>query len=152
MNFKIKLSKAWLVDTGIISPEAYGHWVINNPHYVPNNRLFSELEKPGFSGGTRRGFANQSNPAKARTTSQRKVISPMESIMEHTDQYVKVAKRNEVMQTLIKNIQKNPEEFKGWAEVIPSDSQLKEGLTTDINKLLETDGIDAVVEQYKQAV
>jgi len=149
-EFQNKLSKAWLVDTGIVSPEAYGHWVINNPHYVPNNRLFSELEKPGFSGGTKRGFANQSNPSKARTTSQRKVISPMESIMEHTDQYVKVAKRNEVMQTLIKNIQKNPEEFKGWAEVIPSDSQLKEGLTADINKLLETDGIDAVVEQYNK--
>jgi len=149
-EFQNKLSKAWLVDTGIVSPEAYGKWIMDNPHYVPNNRLFSELEQPGFSGSTKRGFASQSNPVKARSTSQRKVISPMESIMEHVDQYVKVAKRNEVMQTLIRNLEKNPDEFKGWAEIIPSDGQLKEGLMGDINKILETDGINGVAEAFNK--
>ena len=149
-DFQNKLTKSWLVDTGIVSPEAYGKWVIDNPNYVPNNRLFSELEKPGFSGGTKRGFAGQSNPVKARTGSQRQIISPIESIMEHTDQYVKVAKRNEVMQTLIRNLEKNPEEFKGWAEIIPSDGQLKEGLMGDINKTLQTQGMDGVVEQFNK--
>src|SRR5665648_85702 len=149
-EFQNKLTKSWLVDTGIVSPEAYGKWVIDNPHYVPNNRFFSELEKPGFGVPTKRGFAGQSNPVKARTTSQRKVISPLETIMEHTEQYVKVARRNEVMQSLIRNLEKNPEEFKGWAEIIPSDSQLKEGLMGEINKILEADGMDGVVEAFNK--
>jgi len=149
-DFQNKLTKSWLVDTGIVSPEEYGKWVIDNPNYVPNNRFFSELEKPGFGLPAKRGFAGQSNPVKARTGSQRKIISPIETIMEHTEQYVKVARRNEVMQSLIRNIEKNPEEFKGWAEVIPSDSQLKEGMLEDINKTLETQGIDGVVEAFNK--
>jgi len=149
-DYQNKLGKAWLVDTGIVSPEAWGKWVIDNPNYVPNNRLFSELEKPGFGPSSKKGFAGQSNPVKARSTSQRKVISPLESIMEHTDQYVKIARRNEVMQSVIRGIQKDPEGLKGWAEIMPSDSQLKEGLTMDINKTLETDGIDGVVQQFNK--
>lgn len=148
-NFQNKLAKSWLVDTGIVPPEAFGKWVMDNPHYVPNNRLFSDMEQTSF-GGARRGFANQANPVKARTGSQRQIISPLESIMGHTDQYVKVARRNEVMQSLIRNIQKNPEEFKGWAEIIPDQEQLKQGLLDDINKTLQTEGMGGVVEQFNK--
>jgi len=148
-EYQNKLSKAWLVDTGIVSPEAWGKWITENPHYVPNNRFFSELEKTPFN-GTKRGFAGQSNPVKARTGSQRQIISPLEVIMEHTEQYVKVAKRNEVMQTIIRNLKKNPEEFKGWAEVIPDNKQLRQGFMDDINQVLERDGIDGVVESFNR--
>jgi hypothetical protein len=91
------------VDTGVLSKEQWSGYLEANPHYVPNNRIFSDIERPLFY-GAKKGFANQSNPIKKATGSQRKIVSPIESTIEHTAQYVKTAKRNEVMQTLINNI------------------------------------------------
>lgn len=143
-DYNRSVAKAWLVDTGIISPETWNGYLKANPNYVPNQRLFDELERP-MHNGAKKGFANQSDPIKKATGSQRKIISPIESTIENTDKYVKTAKRNEVMQTLIKNITKNPEAFKGWAEIVPTDKTPQ-----SVIKELQEEGIEGFLENFNK--
>jgi hypothetical protein len=105
---------------------------------------------PKFGNSAKKGFANQANPVKKATGSQRQIVSPIESTIEHTAQYVKTAKRNEVMQTLINNIKQNPEAFKGWAEIVPTEKGAGTYLDSVSNKLKD-EGIDAVLDEFNKA-
>lgn len=144
-EYNKQLGKTWLVDTGILSKEQWDNYLKANPHYVPMNRVFKDIERPLFANNAKKGFSNQSNPIKKATGSQRKIVSPIESTIEHTDKYVKTAKRNEVMQTFIKNIQKNPEKFKDIAEIVPTKETPQSVLDT-----LNKDGVEGVLEQFNQ--
>lgn len=144
-NFKNKMGKAWLVDTGILSPKQWDAFQASNPVHVPMRRLFSEIEKSSGN-QAKRGFANQTNPIKKAVGSERKIISPVESIIEDVDRWVKTAKRNEVMQTVYKNLQKAPDEFKGWAEVIDHPEKMDD--ITDVN--MDGEGIDEIVHRFNE--
>lgn len=120
-NFQREMVNRWLVDTGLVSRETAEQWFQQNPYYIPNKRYFSELEKA--SGGktrVKKGFADQSAPVKkySPTGSERPVIQPLEAIIENIDAFVKAAKRNEVMQAVIRNIRQDPEAFADWAEIV----------------------------------
>lgn len=120
-EFQRTMAQKWLVDTGMIPQEMLDAWLDSNPFYVPNKRYFSELEKAGAGvGGKKRGFGNQSNPVKGYQVggSQRAIISPIEAIIENVDAYVKSAKRNQVMQQYVKNIEVAPDDFAPWAEIV----------------------------------
>lgn len=119
-DFQNTMLQKWLVEPGIITKEQAAAYLEANPFYVPMKREFSQLEKGGKSFKTKKGFSNQSNPNKkySPTGSQRKIISPIESMIENVDAYVKAAKRNQVMQAFVKNIQKAPEDLKNFAEII----------------------------------
>lgn len=145
-KFNDDIAQKWLVDTGILSQEQYNAMKEANPFYVPNKRQFSELEKVNPQNKAKGGFGNQSNPIKKAVGSQRKIISPLESTIEHIDQYVKTAKRNEVMQTLIKNIEKDPEAFNGFAEIVKQPEKLD-----DITKkMMDGDGIEEVLQRFNE--
>jgi len=139
-DYNNQLVKSWLVDTGIISKEALAAFQKKNPNYIPMHRLFEDMEKSNFR-LAKKGFSNQTNPIKAATGSQRKIISPLESMIEHTDQYIKAAKRNKVMQSVIKAIHENPENMKAWGEVVPTN----EGMNLD--NILHSDGIEGVIQR-----
>ncbi|WP_026676777.1 LPD38 domain-containing protein [Fictibacillus gelatini] len=143
-DYNKQLGKAWLVDTGILTPEQWEGYLKANPHYVPNNRAFKDIERSLFTGRAKKGFANQTNPVKKATGSQRQIISPLESTIEHTANYIKTAKRNEVMQTLIRNISKNPEAFKGWAEIVPTKD------SKDVLETLNKEGIEGLLENFNK--
>lgn len=143
-EFNRNMVDSWLVDTGIISPETAQAWFDANPFYVPNKRYFSTMEKRG--GGVTRskqGFGNQSVPVKgySKTGSERKIVSPIEAMIENVDAFVKTAKRNQVMQQVVKNIQSDPEAFKDFVEVVVSPKS-NDDL---INKLLSGDAVDDLV-------
>ncbi|MFE3973196.1 MULTISPECIES: LPD38 domain-containing protein [unclassified Peribacillus] len=142
-EYNNQLGKTWLVDSGILSEKQWKQYREANPNYVPNNRIFKDIEKSGFSHIAKKGFSNQSNPVKKAVGSQRKLVSPIESTIEHTDKYVKTAKRNEVMQTLINNIKQDPEAFKGWAEIVPTKETPQDVLET-----LQKDGVEGVLENF----
>jgi hypothetical protein len=148
-EYNKQLAQNWLVDFGIISKEDLAGYLKANPNYVPNNRIFSDMERPLFY-GVKKGFGNQSNPIKKAIGSQRKIVSPIESTIEHTAQYVKTAKRNEVMQTLINNIKQDPEAFQGWAEIVPTENGAGTFLDSIGNKL-KNEGIDAVLDEFNKA-
>ncbi|MNW38065.1 hypothetical protein D3C74_151240 [compost metagenome] len=137
-EFQNKMAQKWLVDTGMIPQEMLDAWKQQNPYYVPNKRYFSELEKTGKGfGGNKRGFGNQSNPVKSyqKGGSQRKIISPIEAMIENVDAYVKSAKRNQVMQQYVKNIELAPDDFEPWAEIV---KQLEK--PDDIAKIIMDEG------------
>ncbi|MBH0328270.1 hypothetical protein ABH14_00390 [Brevibacillus brevis] len=119
--FQREVVNKWLVDTGLITEDAAKAWFEKNPFYVPNKRLFSELEKRnnGVS-RARGGFVNQKAPVKEyqKGGSQRKIISPIEAIIENVEAFVKAAKRNEAGQALVRTLQQAPDDFKGWAEIV----------------------------------
>jgi hypothetical protein len=148
-RYNRQLGEKWLVDGGILSKEEWKAYLRENPNYVPNNRIFSDIERPLFY-GTKKGFSNQSNPIKKAVGSQRKIVSPIESTIEHTAQYVKTAKRNEVMQTLINNIKEDPEAFKGWAEIMPTEKGAGTYLDSIANKLKD-EGIEGVLDEFNKA-
>lgn len=147
-DFQNKLGEAWLVNTGIISPDTWSMWREHNPFWIPNKRKFSDLEKGRFGGGAKKGFADQTNPVKAysKTGSERQIISPLESIIEYTDQQVKTAKRNEVMQAIIKNIEKDPEAFKDFAEIVTQPEKPDDIL----NILMDENGIDNILARFSE--
>ncbi len=146
VNWQRQMGKAWLVDTGIISPEAWQKFIEMYPDYIPLQRSMKDIEQGGGFAGAKRGFANQTNPIKKATGSERQIISPLESIIEHVDRYVKTAKRNEVMQTVIRNLQQDPEGLQGFAKIVPTE----QGLTEDINRTLMNDGIEGVMDKFNQ--
>ncbi|GIN38373.1 LPD38 domain-containing protein [Heyndrickxia oleronia] len=145
-EFNKQLGQTWLVDTGMISQKQWDQYLEANPYYTPMNRIFKEIEKSSFSNGAKKGFSNQSNPIKKATGSQRKIVSPMESTIEHADNYIKSAKRNEVMQSLVRNIEKDPEAFKGIAEIVPTKET-----PSDIIESLHKDGVEGLLENFNSA-
>lgn len=150
-DFSNKLGEAWLVDTGIISRETWDAWREANPFWVPMKRFFEDIEKPRL-GGAKRGFAGQSSPVKSysKDGSERKIISPLESMIEYVDQFVKTAKRNEVMQTIIRNAQRHPEQLADWVEIAPIRDAAKKTSLDDINSILQKDGVDGLLERLDE--
>lgn len=159
-----------LVEGGVISKAQKAAMIDANPEYIPNKRWFSDLEKGtvGGFGGSKKSIANVSNPIKKRNAgeapgvsaakatekdvnslkggSQRPIISPIESIIENTDKFVKAANRNKAMQQFYKLIAENPEDLSAFATVVkkegeplPSDVEdLVDVLTGDLTKSAET--------------
>ncbi len=135
------IGRAWLVDTGIVPEAMYKKWREDNPFWVPNKRFFTDLEKRQQAKGARRGFGNQNNPVKAynKEGSERQIIDPFESLIEYTDKYVKTARRNEVMQTIYRQLEQHPDELDGFATILKRE-KLDE-------KTMGADGVAGLIDQ-----
>ncbi|MCX8129787.1 MAG: hypothetical protein N3I35_06775 [Clostridia bacterium] len=150
IKYNQDLTKTWLVDSGIISPEAFDNMVKLDPDYVPFQRQFEDIEK-GAGIFAKKGFVNQKNPIKKATGSQRKIIPPIESTIQKTGQYIKAAKRNEVAQSILNDVRMNPEEYSGIIEIVPpKTASLSNDAITDINKILQEEGIDGLVNKFNE--
>lgn len=146
-EFNRNMVNKWLVDTGVISKEQANAWFESNPYYIPNKRKFTDLEKGnGGKSRAKAGFGNQSVPVKkySKGGSQRQIISPIESMIENVDSIVKTAKRNEVMQKFVQNIQKSPEAFADFAEIVKQPERAANITET----LLDGDGIDELLARF----
>lgn len=133
------MRQAWLVDTGVIPQAMADAWAEANPYWIPNQRLFSRLEKGGRGSGTKKGFADQKNPVKqySPTGSERDIIDPFESLIEYTDRYVKTARRNEVMQAIVKSVQRHPDELAGFARILKREK---------VDPNAAADGLDGLID------
>jgi hypothetical protein len=146
-DFQRKLDKAWLVDTGIISEKMFNDMTQKYPNYIPFNRI---IEQSTIFSALKKGFVNKRNPIKEATGSERPIIDPVESIIEHIDLYVKTAKYNEVGQSVVKQLRENPEALQGFAEIADNQSNMNFKSVKEINKILSEEGIDGFVEKYAQ--
>lgn len=148
-EFNNNMVQKWLVDTGMITREQAQAWLEANPYYVPNKRYFSDLEKGNQSFGSKgKGFGNVSTPVKGyqKGGSQRQIISPIEATIENVDAYVKAAKRNQVMQTLVNNLRQAPDELRGFAEIVEQPTK-----PDDITKaILDGDGLDDLLSRFSE--
>ncbi|GAN11032.1 conserved hypothetical protein [Mucor ambiguus] len=134
------------VNEGLLSKEAYAAMREKNPFYSPMRRQFSKSEKPGrnyLKKTTSSSFSGQKAPLKevSPTGSVRDIVDPRRSITEAVGAWTNAAMRNRVMQNMVEAIRKDPEGFKGIAEIVkkPKDK-------TDLNKLLTEGGIDDFAE------
>ena len=110
----------WLVETGLISPESWSAMRTKYGDYVPMQRLMEDVEigKTGAKGS----FADQPNPVKRAKGSERKTIESLETMIERVPNYIKVSKRNEVMQRVIEGIRQDPEGMSIWGEIVDSNT------------------------------
>lgn len=146
-EFQGNMMQKWLVDTGMMTKEQAEAYVKANPTYIPMKRSFTELEKGANGTGARKGFGNQSAPIKSysKKGSTRKVISPLESMIENVDAFVKTAKRAQPMQAVVRNLSKNPEELKGFAEIVEQPKQLDNFKDIDVST---PDGLDEMMARF----
>lgn len=144
-EFNRNLVQHWLVDTGLITQEMAERWFAENPFYVPMKRHFPET--PSLATRARRGFSDQRAPVKAysKEGSGRPIYSPIESIIENVDAFVKAAKRNQVMQAMIRNIQRSPDDLKDWIEIVPIREEATKTSIRDVNKILEDEGLEGLI-------
>lgn len=146
-EFNRNMVNHWAVDTGMITREQANAMFEANPFYVPNKRSFSELEK-GNGGGARanNGFGNQSSTIKSygKGGSQREIVSPIESMVENVDAFVKAAKRNKAMQNVVESIKKEPEALKDFIEIVKQ-PEAKEDIT---KMILGGENIDDLLARF----
>lgn len=143
-EFNNNMVKNWLVDTGLLTREMAAKWVKENPTYVPMQRYFSV--KAGRGPKSKKGFADQRAPVKryAEEGSTRPIYSPIETTIENVDAFVKAAKRNQVVQALVRNLQRSPEDFREWAEIVPG------GSLEDIRQTLKENDIDGLISKLNE--
>ncbi len=96
-EYQNTLMKTWLVDTGLMSQETYQRLREKYPYYVPLKRKVGKR-----SGSGKAGYINQKAPIKKAFGSGAEIIDPLESIVSNTDQFVNAARRNDVMQSLLR--------------------------------------------------
>ena len=138
VNWLDSFMKTWGVDTGIVNKDLYKGLRETYKSYFPTQRDFSELEK-AIPDNVSQKFADQRTPIRKATGSERDIIDPVENIMQLVNRTVRTAKYNEVGQSLLESVRRNPEKMKALAEVIPT----KDGMFAN------TDNVISVLEDGK---
>ena len=151
IKYQQALTKTWLVDNGFMKAETWDTLVKKYPDYTPFQREFADIEKVGKSQSTKGGFVNQTNPIKKATGSIRKLIDPIDTIIERTGQYIKTVKRNDAMMPIVSELQKNPKAYEGVISIVePKSATLSADALVDVNKILQEDGIDGLIAKFNE--
>jgi hypothetical protein len=100
--------KEWGVNSGVTDADLYKSLREMYPDYLPTNRQFDDIEEFVPPSVSSKGYVNQKTPLKKATGSDRDIIDPVENIMNLVNRTVRTAKYNEVGQSLLKEIKKNP--------------------------------------------
>lgn len=145
-QFNDNMLRTYGVNEGLISQEAYQSMRDKNPFYSPMRRQFSRSEKPGrnfLAKTTGSSFSGQKAPLKevSPTGSVRNIVDPRRTTVEAAGAWVNAAMRNRVMQSMVDQISRNPDAFKGIAEIV---QKPKSKLV--LNELLAKGGPDDFVE------
>lgn len=148
-EFSHNFAQKWYVDTGLMKQSQLDGYREANPNYVSNKRIFSDLENQSQFGSSRGGIVGQTLPVKRAPGSQRQIVNPIESSIEDVARGVKTAKQNEAGQAIVRSLERNPDELKGFAEIVHDQPKL------DVNKLIEEEGpeglIDHINREFDQA-
>lgn len=146
------------VNEGLISPELYKNLRETNPNYSPMRRQFLSSEKPGRSfiaKTTKSSFSGQSAPIKpvSPTGSVRNIIDPRKTTIESVGAWVNAAFRNRTMQSIVKAVEADPDKFAGIIEINPvaaTTSSVKQSSIKDMNKVIESEGIEGLLESLNK--
>lgn len=88
-----------LVDGGLVSEEGYQFMIKQDPNYVPLMKDFSEEDAENIvSGINSKSFVNIGNPIHKIGSSEKSIISPLESTLKHVYQFYSKAEFNQVGQ------------------------------------------------------
>lgn len=115
----------WGNKSGLIDNETWNKLREMYPNYFPTHRSFDELEKGVSNVFTNsKGFVDQTTPLRTAIGSERNIINPVENIMNLINTTVRKAKYNEVGQSLLEAVRKNPEALSKYAEIIEKPANL----------------------------
>lgn len=145
-QFHQDFAQQWYVDTGLFKQSQLDAAKEANPNYVPNKRIFSDLEKKTAYGNSKGGVAGQTNPVKryGLAGSQRPIVSPLESTIEDVAKGVKTAKNNEAGQAIVRSLQRNPDELSGFAKIVGKDTSM------NVDEMIQKDGMEGVIDHLNQ--
>lgn len=149
-RFNENLLKVYGVDEGLISTNLFNSLRESNPNYAPMQRQFKLSEKLSqpFAMKQSNAFSGQKAPIKevSSTGSVRNIVDPRRTIIESTGAWVNASLRNRVMQSLVDAVRRDPDAFKGVAEIVqapkgqPNLKQvLSEGDQMDFMNMLNDD-------------
>lgn len=97
--FQDSIVRQYLVDTGVISQQAYDAMRARNQAYIPFKRIMDTVDESlGISGAP--GSVSNQNVIKGIKGSNRKIQDPLESIVENVYKIVSLGQRQKVAQTI----------------------------------------------------
>lgn len=126
-----KFMREWGVNAGIVDADLYKQLRQTYKSYFPTQREFSQLEK-SMPEGVRKQFVDQTSPIGKATGSERDINNPLENIMNLVNRTVRIARYNEVAQSLLESVRKQPEKLKELAEIIPA----TEGMFNNVDNIV----------------
>ena len=95
--YQDNLVKTYLVDSGVISQEAYAAMRAKNQRYVPFQRIMDAVDGHlGIAPTKAVGSVGSQNVIKGITGSDRQIHDPLQSIVENTYKIVRLGRRNKV--------------------------------------------------------
>lgn len=101
-DYQKNLVKEYLVDTGIMSKDAFNGMTAQNQKYVPFKRVMDQVDEylgvPQTKGA---GSVASQNVIKGIKGSKRDIVDPLQSIIENTYKIVGLGKRQQVAQTIV---------------------------------------------------
>ena len=108
--YQDKIAKQYLVDTGIMSQEAYNKMRMDNNFYVPFKRVMDEVDTfLGIPVKKGAGSVGSQNVIYKIKGSNKEIVDPIQSIVENTYKMVSLGKRQEVAQTIASMSKEMPE-------------------------------------------
>ncbi|SDX05662.1 LPD38 domain-containing protein [Paenibacillus sp. PDC88] len=135
------------VDEGLITQAMKDRLRADNPFYSPMRRQFSRSEKPGkkfIAKSTSSSFSGQKAPLQkvSPTGSVRDIVDPRKTTVEMVGSWTNAAMNNRVMQEMVGAISRDPDRFKGIAEIVqkPDDKR-------DLRSVLFEGGMDDFAEE-----
>lgn len=142
-SFNKNFMQEWAIKTGLVSKETMDHLNKIYPHYAPTYRQMEPTAQTQIRPG--KGFVNQPNVLKKATGSERPIFNPLEKTLELVDKTVKAAKYNEVGQTIVEAIRKDPEKMREWGEIVKDP---RADLASGSEKALENGDIGEAVDNF----
>ena len=131
VNWIDSFMKEWGVNSGTVDSEVYDSLRNTYKSYFPTQREFSQLEK-SIPENARKQFVDASSPIGKAKGSERDIHNPLSNIMNLVSRTVKTARYNEVGQSLLDSIRKQPEKLKSLAEVITP----KDGMFSNVDNIV----------------
>lgn len=107
----------YLADAGGISPESLTRMTALNQAYIPFFRVFSEAQR-GFGSGGRK-IGDTPNVVKGIKGSERQIINPLESMLQHANQIIAVADKVRVARGLVDMAERG--DFTHLVKRVPAD-------------------------------
>lgn len=124
----------WGNKSGLVSDDLWKSLQDTYKNYVPTQRSFSQLEQ-GFSATNGRGFVDQGNTLKRAKGSERDIINPLENIMSLVNRTVRTARYNEVGQSMVEAIRKDPAGLRNIAEIVPDNVKINQNVNNIVSVL-----------------
>ncbi len=135
------LTLKYLLDAGLLTPEAFAKMKVWNRDYVPFYRVMENTKGQGTGVGL-----EAYNPVKKIRGSWRDIVDPLESIIKNTFLYINLAEKNAVGRALV-DLERSGEGLGKFVEKIPTPMKkttvTPEEMTRYMENLAESLGFEA---------